>query len=65
MHQALIARKTDSGYAVALETLDDLGSGDVVVDIASNGKLESQSKNKNFDSSAAFERCVWFRSESQ
>lgn len=33
-HRALIARKQEKGYAVALEDLDELGEGEVVVNVA-------------------------------
>jgi acrylyl-CoA reductase (NADPH) len=34
MHRALIARKNDKGYDVALEETGDVGQGDVLVDVA-------------------------------
>jgi hypothetical protein len=60
------AQKLPTGqYCYYTENSESPGL-DVVVSIASDMKLEPpKTIPKNFDIAAAFERCVWFRSESQ
>jgi hypothetical protein len=61
-----VQKTPSSQYCYYSESADSSGLFNVILAIAEDQKMETpQTPSKDFDMGAAFNRCIWFRSESQ